>query len=98
MSVDGYKQGQAYGASRVYLWLLGDLKLEPQFAPMWKWCLAHNLAVAAGLCRSFLIAARNGVAEQNLDIQYEMGSIASKRELNAALATLWHPGCGKAAP
>jgi hypothetical protein len=60
--------------------------------------LAHNLAIAAGLCRAFESGESRGDAKADLGVNYESGHIATRGELLLAVSKLWSPGCGRSAP
>lgn len=92
MSVGPYEQGQAYGAARIHLWLCGEAGLEPQFAPIWSWCLANNLATGAGLCRTFIEGCKQTAAAVAIEEDdYEV-------EPDIITRPVWVPGCGRSAP
>jgi len=93
-----WEHGFGKGARAVLSWLSGRdptlLADEPSTRALWPWALAHNLAVAAGLCDSFDRGHDFGVDVGWSDCaKYGGGSIESLGETST-----WEPGCGRPAP
>jgi hypothetical protein len=88
--IDGYGSGQHDAVSwldsgHTLAWFIESV--QPR---VWAWCLAHNLAIAGGLCRAFALGW-----DECVDATTCCGTYPGCGRVRLPA---WAPGCGKAAP
>lgn len=90
----GYVDGYVSGQHDVLTWLGGSAPEDRTLAAFDERvqfraslvCLAHNLGIAAGLCRAWRLGYQRGIDDE----------FSAWR--NTDSNDMWRPGCGKAAP
>lgn len=108
--IDEWTDGERVAIENIADWLDGNENIiawnPPRYAPLWRWCLASNLAVAGGLCEAFYSGFSEGFSASGEGFNGEYAPRLTAEKFQAMAQSTdtdqhgptWKPGCGKAAP